>query len=107
LPSVSASSVAAADSLRDSADLLVDFTTGKDTIDLSEMSAKEGVTLNYVSQYSGRAGDTILVRNPATNRYFLGIDLTGDRKTDFLIKSTRPISSEDVIGLNLPVGTYL
>lgn len=98
---------AAADSLRDSADLLVDFTTGKDTIDLSEMSAKEGVTLNYVSQYSGRAGDTILVRNPATNRYFLGIDLTGDRKTDFLIKSTRPISSEDVIGLNLPVGTYL
>ncbi|WP_347168881.1 M10 family metallopeptidase C-terminal domain-containing protein [Pseudomonas salmasensis] len=98
---------AATDSLRDSADLLVDFTTGKDTIDLSEMSAKEGVTLNYVSQYSGRAGDTILVRNPATNRYFLGIDLTGDRKTDFLIKSTRPISSEDVIGLNLPVGTYL
>ncbi|KRP70740.1 peptidase [Pseudomonas paralactis] len=98
---------AASDSRRDNADLLLDFTTGQDKIDLSSLSDNTQVKLNYVSQYTGQPGDTILTFNPNTNRYFLGIDLTGNGKTDFLIKSIRPIHSEDVIGLNFPEDDYL
>ena len=85
----------------------MDFTTGKDKIDLRTMSENAHVKLNYVNQYRNQPGDTIIVHNPATGRYFLGVDLTGDGKTDFLIKSTRPISSEDVIGLNIQDDGYL
>ncbi len=98
---------AVSDSTRNNADLLMDFTTGKDKIDLSKLSENAHVTLNHVNQYSGQAGDTILMYNPTANRYFLGIDLTGDRKTDFLIKSTQPISREDVIGLHTQEDGYL
>ena len=98
---------AASDSTRNNPDLLMDFTTGQDKIDLSSLSKNTQVTLNHVSQYSGRPGDTLLTFNPNTQRYFLAIDLTGDRKTDFLIKSTRPIYSEDVIGLNIQDDGYL
>ena len=98
---------AAGDSPRNNADLLMDFTTGQDKIDLSSLSENSQVQLNYVSQYSGQPGDTILTFNPNTNRYFLGIDLTGNGKTDFLIKSIRPIHSEDVIGLNFREDGYL
>jgi Ca2+-binding RTX toxin-like protein len=98
---------AASDSPRNNADLLMDFTTGKDKIDLREMSKNARVTLQYVNQYTGKAGDTVLRFNPTTNRHFLAIDLTGDRTTDFLIKSTQPISSSDVIGLDLNNDGYL
>lgn len=98
---------AAGDSPRNNADLLMDFTTGQDKIDLSSLSENSQVQLNYVSQYSGQPGDTILTLNPKTNRYFLGVDLTGNGKTDFLIKSIRPIHSQDVIGLNFPDDGYL
>ena len=98
---------AAGDSPRNNADLLMDFTTGQDKIDLSSLSENSQVQLNYVSQYSGQPGDTILTFNPKTNRYFLGVDLTGNGKTDFLIKSIRPIHSQDVIGLNFPDDGYL
>ena len=98
---------AASDSTRNNPDLLMDFTTGQDKIDLSSLSRNTQVTLNHVTQYSGRPGDTLLTFNPNTQRYFLAIDLTGDCKTDFLIKSTRPIYSEDVIGLNIQDDGYL
>ncbi len=97
----------ASDSTRNSADLLMDFTTGKDKIDLSQMSKDAGVTLNLVDKYTGKAGDTIIKFNPITGRYLLAADLTGSGKTEFLIKSTQMISPEDVIGLTLRDDTYL
>ncbi|WP_256673921.1 M10 family metallopeptidase C-terminal domain-containing protein [Pseudomonas fluorescens] len=95
------------DSTRTHADLLVDFNTGKDKIDLSQMARDGKVALNFVENYTGAAGDTIIKFNPQTGRYLLAIDLDGDGKTDFLIKSTRMISPEDVIGLNIKDGGYL
>ncbi len=92
---------AASDSTRENADLLLDFNTGQDKIDLSAMSQSAGVTLNYVDKFGGKAGDTVIAFNPATSRYFLAVDLTGNGKTDFLVKSTRLISSEDVVGPTL------
>ena len=95
------------DSSRTNADLLVDFNTGQDKIDLSQMSIDGKVAFNFVDSYSGKAGDTIIKFNPQSGRYLLAIDLDGDGKTDFLIKSTRMISPEDVIGLNIKDDGYL
>ncbi|NWD21600.1 M10 family metallopeptidase C-terminal domain-containing protein, partial [Pseudomonas sp. IPO3778] len=95
------------DSTRERADLLMDFTTGKDKIDLSQMSKSAGVDLNFVDKYTSKAGDTIIKFNTVTGRYLLAVDLTGGGKTEFLIKSTRIISPEDVIGLTLKPDTYL
>ena len=95
------------DSTRANADLLLDFKTGQDKIDLSQMALDGKVTLNFVDSYTGAAGDTIIKFNPLSGRYLLAIDLDGDGKTDFLIKSTQMISPEDVIGLNIKDGGYL
>ena len=95
------------DSTRANADVLLDFKTGQDKIDLSQMALDGKVTLNFVDNYTGAAGDTIIKFNPQTGRYLLATDLDGDGKTDFLIKSTRMISPEDVIGLNIKDGGYL
>ncbi|WP_057014120.1 M10 family metallopeptidase C-terminal domain-containing protein, partial [Pseudomonas libanensis] len=96
-----------ADSTRTQADLLLDFNTGQDKIDLSQMAIDGKVAFNFVEEYTGKAGDTIIKFNPQTGRYLLAIDLDGDGKTDFLIKSTRMISPEDVIGLNIRDAGYL
>lgn len=95
------------DSTRDKADLLLDFNTGQDKIDLSQMALDGKVAFNFVDAYTGAAGDTIIKFNPHSGRYLLAIDLDGDGKTDFLVKSTRMISPEDVIGLNIKDGGYL
>ncbi|WP_415840103.1 M10 family metallopeptidase C-terminal domain-containing protein [Pseudomonas synxantha] len=96
-----------ADSTRTQADLLLDFNTGQDKIDLSQMAIDGKVAFNFVEEYTGKTGDTIIKFNPQTGRYLLAIDLDGDGKTDFLIKSTRMISPEDVIGLNIRDAGYL
>ena len=92
---------AASDSARNSPDLLLDFASGMDKIDLSAVGQGEGITLNYVDKFTGKAGDTMITFNPTTARYLLAVDLTGDGKTDFLVKSTRLISPEDVVGLTM------
>ncbi|WP_256657099.1 MULTISPECIES: M10 family metallopeptidase C-terminal domain-containing protein [unclassified Pseudomonas] len=95
------------DSTRTQADLLLDFNTGQDKIDLSQMAIDGKVAFNFVNAYTGQAGDTLIKFNPQSGRYLLAIDLDGDSKTDFLIKSTRMISPEDVIGLNVKDDGYL
>ena len=98
---------AASDSERNRPDLLLDFATGMDKIDLSAVGQGEGITLNYVDKFTGKAGDTMITFNPTTARYLLAVDLTGDGKTDFLIKSTRLISPEDVVGLTMENEQYM
>ncbi|MGR3885801.1 M10 family metallopeptidase C-terminal domain-containing protein [Pseudomonas sp. 1152_12] len=87
--------------------LLKNFTTGKDKIDVSNMSNNTRVKFNHVAAYTGRVGDTVLALNPATQRYYIGIDMTGDRRTDFLVRSTKSIRSEDIIGVNFQSGSDL
>ncbi|WP_231423729.1 M10 family metallopeptidase C-terminal domain-containing protein [Pseudomonas sp. Leaf59] len=91
---------AISDSPYHNADVLMDFTTGKDKIDLSTLSEKAQVSLNHVKYYTGRIGDTLVEYHPATKKYYLAVDMTGNRRSDFLIKSLKPINSQDVIGLN-------
>lgn len=91
---------AVTDSPYHNADMLMDFKTGKDKIDLTAMSKNAQVPLNQVKYYTGQIGDTIIDYYPATKKYYLGVDMTGNRQSDFLIKSFKPINSQDVIGLN-------
>ncbi|WP_164484416.1 M10 family metallopeptidase C-terminal domain-containing protein [Pseudomonas synxantha] len=89
-----------ADSAYAAADLLTDFKTGWDKIDLSTMANAAGVSLNFVPDFTGKPGDTVIRYNMYSGRYFLAIDLLGNGRSDFLIKSTRPISPDDVLGLS-------
>ncbi|WP_262385218.1 M10 family metallopeptidase C-terminal domain-containing protein [Pseudomonas fluorescens] len=89
----------ASDSTYHNADLLQDFVSGQDKIDLTGLINNTGVHLQLVERYTGRIGDTLVKFNAYSGRYFVGVDLTGNRRTDFLIKSTQRIKPEDVIGL--------
>ncbi|KIR18378.1 MULTISPECIES: M10 family metallopeptidase C-terminal domain-containing protein [Pseudomonas] len=88
-----------ADSGYAAADLLIDFKTGWDKIDLCTLANTAGVSLNCVADFTGKPGDTVIKYNMYSGRYFLAIDLSGNGRSDFLIKSTRPISPDDVLGL--------
>lgn len=89
----------ASDSPYHNSHLISDFVSGKDKINLTELIKTSGTPLRLVEHYTGRIGDTVVKFNSNSGRYFVGVDLTGNRRTDFLIKSTQPIKPEDVQGL--------
>lgn len=80
-------------------DQIMDFASGEDTIDLTELAEKLRTPLRRVEAYTGRVGDTVVKQDPQTGRFYVGIDLLGKRQSDFLIKSARLIRPEDVLGL--------
>ncbi|WLH85037.1 M10 family metallopeptidase C-terminal domain-containing protein [Pseudomonas sp. FP2338] len=77
--------------------LLTDFISGKDQIDMRAIEKEAGTRFRLVTQFSGRAGDTIVSFNPQSKRYFVAIDLNGNRATDFLLKSTQLIRPKDLL----------
>ncbi|WP_395609723.1 M10 family metallopeptidase C-terminal domain-containing protein [Pseudomonas sp. B22129] len=87
----------ASDSSASNARLLTDFTTGIDQIDLRGVEREAKTRLFPVNEFTGHAGETIVSYNPRTYRYFIAIDLTGNRRTDFLVKSTHVIKPKDVL----------
>ena len=89
----------ASDSPYHNADLIENFVSGKDKINLTELINNTGTPLRLVANYTGRIGDTVVKFNSRSGRYFVGVDLTGNRRTDFLVKSTQPIKPEDIMGL--------
>lgn len=89
----------ASESTYSNAQVLKDFVSAKDRIDLTGVSKEANSPFTLVEAYTGRIGDTVVKYNTRTGRYFIGVDLTGNRKTDFLVKSTRPIRPTDIDGL--------
>ncbi|WP_248751996.1 M10 family metallopeptidase C-terminal domain-containing protein [Pseudomonas sp. MWU15-20650] len=89
----------ATDSTAANADLITDFVSGTDKIDLNGLSKDAHTPLRLVHAYTGRIGDTLVRFNPYSGRYFVAIDLTGNGQTDFLVKSTRLIRPQDINGL--------
>jgi len=92
----------ASDSTYHKAKVLRDFVSGTDRIDLAGVSKEANAPFRLVRAYTGRIGDTVVKYNTRTGRYYIGVDLTGNRRTDFLVKSTKPIKPEDVDGLERP-----
>ena len=68
-------------SLYTAPDWIMDFTSGKDKIDLSGLAefASGSATLNFVNGFTGHAGDVILAYYAETNQTCLYIDFDGTR----------------------------
>lgn len=88
----------ASDSTRDRSDLLSDFSSGQDKIDVSGALREARVeSLRFVARFSGRAGEAVLGYNPSTRESSLAIDLNGNGNADLFIRSSRAIKASDVI----------
>jgi len=88
-----------ADSTPLNADLILDFTSGTDKVDVSGAMKEAGIkALNFTDRFSGRAGDAVLSHDPKTGRSSLAIDMTGSGKADLLLASQGEMKSTDILG---------
>ena len=87
----------ASDSTPANPDVIMDFTSGTDKIDLRGLEQRSNTQFKPVKAFSGRIGDAIVGFNPQTQRHFIAIDLTGNRKADFVVTSTQVIKPQDVL----------
>lgn len=87
----------ASDSTPANPDVIMDFTSGTDKIDLRGLERRTNTQFKPVKAFSGRIGDAIVGFNPQTQRHFIAIDLTGNRTADFVVTSTQVIRPPDVL----------
>ncbi|MFC6338915.1 metalloprotease [Pseudomonas sp. CCM 7891] len=88
----------AADSTSQDPDVIEDFSSGVDKVDISTVLKGAGLnSLNFSDQFSGRAGEAVLSYDPRTDKGSLSIDLTGNGKPDLLVTSKGEIKQGDVI----------
>ncbi|MFL1501931.1 serralysin family metalloprotease [Pseudomonas sp. O64] len=78
---------------------IMDFTTGQDKIDLSGIAAfsSASATLNFVSSFTGHAGDAILTYFQESNQSSLMIDLTGSGLVSFAVGTIGQAATTDII----------
>lgn len=88
----------ASDSTPEAPDLLADFTTGTDKIDVGGSLKAAGITKLNFGGLTGRAGDAALAYDPQSGEGSLAIDLSGNGRPDLLIKSKGQIKPGDVLG---------
>ena len=87
----------ASDSTAQSPDLIEDFTSGTDKIDVSgALIASGGRALVFTDRFSGRAGEAVLKHDASTGRSSLAIDLKGTGNADMVINSKGQIKPGDV-----------
>ncbi|MFP7632594.1 M10 family metallopeptidase C-terminal domain-containing protein [Pseudomonas veronii] len=88
----------ASDSTIQRPDQILDFKTGVDTIDVSKALEKAGVhSLNFVTQFTRRSGDTVIRHNSTSNESTVGIDMTGNGKADLFIHTQGKINAGDIL----------
>ncbi|WP_246355462.1 M10 family metallopeptidase C-terminal domain-containing protein [Pseudomonas reactans] len=93
----------AGDSTPEHPDLITDFTSGSDKIDLSGALRNSNATdLSFVASYTGKPGDAVLSYNPESGRGSLAVDLTGNGQPDLLINTVGQIRPGDVLTSSLP-----
>lgn len=90
---------AASDSTMTAPDWIMDFTSGQDKIDLSGIAefASGNATLNFVSGFTGHAGDAILTYFSQTNQTSLMVDLTGHGAVDFAVGTVGQALATDIV----------
>lgn len=90
---------AASDSTMTAPDWIMDFISGLDKIDLSGIAgfATGAATLNFVSGFTGHAGDAILTYFGQTNQTSLMIDLTGQGSVDFAVGVVGQAVATDIV----------
>lgn len=88
----------ASESTQQRPDLISDFTSGQDKIDVSAALQAAGLKgLQFVHRFSGQPGEALLGYDPHTRQYSLAIDLNGSGQAGLYIKSQGPIKPGDVI----------
>lgn len=91
------------DSTLERPDQIMDFVSGTDKIDISVLLKNAGITaLTFVKRLSGEPGQAVLHYNRNTNESRLAIDLTGNGRFDFFLKSRGPINTPDIVS-NVPI----
>jgi len=90
---------AASDSTDNQPDWIMDFKSGVDKIDLSGIAgfATGAATLNFVSSFTGHAGDAILTYYAQSGQTGLLIDLTGQGEVDFAVGVVGQALATDIV----------
>ncbi|WP_183143958.1 M10 family metallopeptidase C-terminal domain-containing protein, partial [Pseudomonas marginalis] len=87
----------ASDSTPDQPDMIEDFTSGTDKIDVSGALKEAGVRgLVFTDRFTGRAGEAVLKQDANTGQSSLAIDLKGTGTANLLVKSKGEIKPADV-----------
>ncbi|WPN52287.1 M10 family metallopeptidase C-terminal domain-containing protein [Pseudomonas sp. P9_2] len=82
-------------------DIIQDFHSGIDKIDLTGALRAVGLkSLSFADQFSGSAGEAVLGRDSTTGRYTLAVDTTGNGTADLLVVSQGQIKPTDVVWNN-------
>ncbi|MBV4465810.1 serralysin family metalloprotease [Pseudomonas sp. SWRI79] len=90
---------AASDSQYNAPDWIMDFTSGQDKIDLSGLAqfASGGAILNFVSGFTGHAGDAVLTYFAETNQTSLHVDLDGMGVAGFAVGTVGQAAMTDIV----------
>ncbi|MFL1561808.1 M10 family metallopeptidase C-terminal domain-containing protein [Pseudomonas sp. O64] len=85
------------DSTPQNPDIIKDFTSGIDKIDVAGVLREAGLkSLNFADRFSGRAGDAVITHDSTTGRSTLAVDTKGSGTADMLITSHGQIKPSDV-----------
>lgn len=88
----------ASDSTPQAPDMIQDFQSGSDKIDLTGVLQEAGLkSLNFSETFSGKAGEAVLGQDSRTGRFTLSVDTTGNGKADLLVASQGHIKQTDII----------
>lgn len=86
------------DSTPQNPDVIQDFQSGLDKIDLTGVLQEAGIkSLNFVDKFGTKAGDAVLGHDSKTGRSTLAVDTTGNGTADLMIASQSQIKQTDVI----------
>lgn len=86
------------DSTPQKPDIIEDFASGTDKIDICAVLKQAGLKgLNFSERLRGQAGDAVLVADAKTGGSTLSVDTTGNGQSDLTITSQSEIKSSDVI----------
>ncbi|MBJ2220183.1 M10 family metallopeptidase C-terminal domain-containing protein [Pseudomonas sp. MF7453] len=89
----------ASESTPDNPDVILDFESGADKIDLSGILKASGISApKVVDHLSGHPGQVVLKYDEGSGEGSLALDVTGNGKADLLIKSIGRIKTGDVMG---------
>lgn len=86
------------DSLFASPDQIMDFTKGQDKIDISKLlQSNGGLSIEFVEQFTGKSGESVLTYDRSENHGSLSIDFSGNGITDFRVEITGQAFVSDII----------
>ncbi|WP_080748285.1 M10 family metallopeptidase C-terminal domain-containing protein [Pseudomonas chlororaphis] len=89
----------ASDSNTTQTDIIKDFVSDQDKIDVSALltNANLSSSLNFVSAFTGHAGDAVLSYNANNQLTSFGIDLSGSNAADFLVDIVGQPTANDIV----------